>query len=354
MTFTLQQAIQFSILPLVCITALVAYRLFLTRKKRAYKVVVVGNVSLFLSLLLQLSVGLDWFPTMQAVFNRGAIGLFEVGCYLSIFGVSHLFRVVNRKLRLLIYAGSIVIFLGVVLFPLISSIVFIISGAIVIFYINKWVMHSHKVIPALIGCYMVAEAGRTVDLLLTSEIGLWIHLIGYMLFIILLVFLLIERVADRLGKFERDSAVDLLTGLFNRRYFTVLLKRYIDRKRPVHLVFIDLDNFKNLNDTMGHDKGDEALRTVSQILMEEVENSGFAGRYGGEELVMLVTKQVKIDDFAEKIRYRIESESSPRVTASIGFSSWSEGMSLDDLIQRADKAMYHSKTTGKNKVTAFV
>jgi diguanylate cyclase (GGDEF)-like protein len=122
--------------------------------------------------------------------------------------------------------------------------------------------------------------------------------------------------------------------------------------RQVAVIFVDIDNFKMLNDTKGHDAGDVALKTVAQILKEHIEGKGLAGRYGGEEMVLLVSRPMTtIEDFAEQVRFRIERESI--VTASIGFAEWAPGVTVEQLVKNADAAMYNSKQTGKNRVTGY-
>ncbi|MNR41956.1 putative diguanylate cyclase YdaM [compost metagenome] len=98
--------------------------------------------------------------------------------------------------------------------------------------------------------------------------------------------------------------------------------------------------------------GDNVLKQVAQIMKDEADECGIAGRYGGEEMVIMVSDpSVKMDAFAERIRSRIEKETI--VTASIGYSKYKNGLSAEELIKQADEAMYRAKTTGKNKVVKF-
>ncbi|GKS12945.1 hypothetical protein YDYSY3_39450 [Paenibacillus chitinolyticus] len=132
----------------------------------------------------------------------------------------------------------------------------------------------------------------------------------------------------------------------------------IEKKLPSKIIFIDIDNFKKLNDTQGHAKGDEVLVKVSRVLQQEVEEIGIAGRYGGEELVaLIVDPNVEMEELTETIRTRImrdaSSEGEYTVTASIGYSDYCDFWTTDQFIKTADKAMYAAKQTGKNKVIEY-
>lgn len=168
-----------------------------------------------------------------------------------------------------------------------------------------------------------------------------------------LFLILFERVVELLQATYTKSITDALTGLYNRRFFMNRVQQYLDHGVPVSVIFSDIDNFKKLNDTQGHDKGDEALKKVASILKERAEDCGIAGRLGGEEMAVLVTDpDVPVSELAEAIRSGIESDAG--VTASIGFSKARKGMTAETLVKQADEAMYQAKTTGKNKVCRYM
>jgi diguanylate cyclase (GGDEF)-like protein len=174
-------------------------------------------------------------------------------------------------------------------------------------------------------------------------------LIAYYFVLFLILF---ERVVELMQAIYRSSITDGLTGMFNRKFFYNRVNQYVQRQFTVFILFSDIDNFKKLNDTQGHQMGDEVLKQVAQIMKEECEDVGIAGRYGGEEMVILVTDpNVRMEAFAEKIRQRIESETI--VTASLGYSKFKSGVTAEQLIKQADEAMYKAKTTGKNKVVKY-
>lgn len=171
-------------------------------------------------------------------------------------------------------------------------------------------------------------------------------------FAILLLFI-IDRIVELLQATYYSSIRDGLTGVYNRTFFIQKVREAVKLNRKAAVIFTDIDNFKHLNDTQGHQKGDEALKAVAGIIKETADHYGIAGRYGGEELVLLVTSQTAatVKKVAEQVRQTVE-EQTP-VTVSVGYSIWREGISAEQLLKEADEAMYKSKTTGKNKVTAY-
>ncbi|TNJ65264.1 GGDEF domain-containing protein [Paenibacillus hemerocallicola] len=174
-----------------------------------------------------------------------------------------------------------------------------------------------------------------------------------LLYYIILFVLLFERIVELMQASYRTAITDGLTGLYNRRYMLSKAAQYMRHGYAVSLLFSDIDNFKKLNDTQGHHAGDEALKAVARIMLEESEDIGLAGRFGGEEMVLLVTdSSVDIAKLSEKVRARIESEAG--VTVSIGYSKSRNGITAEQLIAQADQAMYKAKTTGKNKVVKYV
>jgi diguanylate cyclase (GGDEF)-like protein len=171
-------------------------------------------------------------------------------------------------------------------------------------------------------------------------------------FYFLLFLLLFERVAELIQAIYNSSITDGLTRLFNRKYFSNRVSQYVERKLPVSILFSDIDNFKKLNDTKGHQMGDNVLKHVASIMKQESEEFGIAGRYGGEEIVVMITDpSVDMAGFAERVRQRVEEET--LVTVSVGFSKYDRGVTAEQLIKQADEAMYQAKTTGKNKVVRY-
>ena len=173
------------------------------------------------------------------------------------------------------------------------------------------------------------------------------------LYFIILFMIIFDRIIELMQAIYDSSIKDSLTGLYNRHYFFNRVAECINRGDRVSVIFSDIDNFKKLNDLKGHKMGDRVLKQVSAIIMEESDNIGISGRYGGEELVVLLTDtSLRVENLAEKIRRRIETETG--VTVSIGYSKYhSNTISPQNLIEQADIAMYRSKKSGKNRVTAY-
>jgi diguanylate cyclase (GGDEF)-like protein len=164
--------------------------------------------------------------------------------------------------------------------------------------------------------------------------------------------LLFERIVELMQASYQSAITDGLTGLFNRRYLLKRAAQYVNYGHPVAVVFSDIDNFKKLNDTQGHQAGDEALRKVARILLEESEEIGMAGRFGGEEMVVLLTdSSVDPGALAEKVRSRVEAEAG--VTVSVGYAKSRKGMTAEQVVAQADQAMYAAKMSGKNKVVRY-
>jgi len=158
---------------------------------------------------------------------------------------------------------------------------------------------------------------------------------------------------------------DGLTGLFNHRHFQDLLAHEVARsiryERIFSLLFIDLDYFKQYNDTHGHLEGDDLLRVLAVVLKKYLRKSDILARYGGEEFTIILPSTSKKDArvAAEKIRRFVEeypfqgqeTQPSGNVTVSIGVSSFPEdGSDSPSIINQADKAMYQAKNNGRNRV----
>lgn len=174
------------------------------------------------------------------------------------------------------------------------------------------------------------------------------------IYYLLLFMLLFDRVVELLNAAYRSSVTDGLTHLYNRRYFTARLEGALKSGRPVGVIFCDIDNFKRLNDTHGHHRADGVLKQVAALISEETQGIGLAGRYGGEELVAFVVGSRELAArTAETIRARTEKESIVTLSVGLCHVTAGSGIPAEELLKKADKAMYHSKTHGKNSVTDY-
>lgn len=148
---------------------------------------------------------------------------------------------------------------------------------------------------------------------------------------------------------------DTLTGLFARHYLDEEIKQRQSTDFCGTLVVVDIDQFKMVNDTYGHQKGDKILKQVSDIVKSSIRQGDVAARWGGEELAVYLP-QLGVQQavfVAERIRKRVMGETEPRVTVSCGIAEWSwtdERVSVESLFYRADMALYDAKNNGRNQV----
>ncbi len=181
------------------------------------------------------------------------------------------------------------------------------------------------------------------------------------------------RIGERIIKLEHRlqalACTDALTGLLNRRVFMDRMAQEISRtqreKRPLSLILADIDHFKRVNDTYGHQAGDFVLQRFADQLQASARPYDFLGRYGGEEFIFCLpgADEVLATAIAERMRCQIEEmetmlpggSQSIRITASFGTASYSieSGENVDLLIKRADDALYLAKDKGRNCVCVW-
>lgn len=168
---------------------------------------------------------------------------------------------------------------------------------------------------------------------------------------------------NKIEQYRKESNEDSLTKLSNRRYLEAIIESKIREFRtvdiPFGIAFFDIDDFKKVNDTYGHDAGDEVLKIIAKTAQINLRNNDFIARWGGEEFVIVFSSldQSGISVVSEKVRHLIESseirsnESKIHVSVSIGSTISIETDTVESIIKRADELMYISKINGKNRVT---
>lgn len=230
-------------------------------------------------------------------------------------------------------------------------------------------------IPVVIATwYAGKETGLTVALVaslaaLWGDLGTWPYSRHYLVVIWSVIsrfgsFLVVATLVDMLRvrlEFERQLArVDALTGSLNRRAFTEQLQYNLDlaarEKLPFTLAYIDVDDFKNVNDTHGHHGGDRVLRIIASILKEFSRRTDLVTRLGGDEFAVLFpdTSQEGAEKIIAKAKKSLEAafhDTEPTVTCSIGVITFTSApASAAEALKTADLLMYEVKRTGKNAV----
>lgn len=145
--------------------------------------------------------------------------------------------------------------------------------------------------------------------------------------------------------------IDPLTGLYNRRI--------LPKIREIGTVIMcDIDNFKTINDTFGHDVGDEAIKAVSHTILDNIRVGDIACRFGGDEFLIVFTTDIfdvidrRMKKIADDVNDNIDLPDFP-ITLSIGVAFNEKGEKIEQLIEKADQALYESKENGKNQVTYY-
>ena len=176
----------------------------------------------------------------------------------------------------------------------------------------------------------------------------------------------IEFLRASLQQARAEALTDGLTGVANRKQFDEVLTRRINESlengTDLCLVICDIDFFKKFNDTWGHQTGDQVIRFVANSLSQKAVNDALVARYGGEEFAVIMprTNLDTAHEFAESVRKTIESKKLIRrstgeplgqVTVSFGISQYSAGEEHTVFIERADACLYHSKQSGRNRIT---
>lgn len=210
----------------------------------------------------------------------------------------------------------------------------------------------------------IADTEKFLDFL-AKEIDLLIEREASFTEIILQSYNDFDSIKEELEQLREESKKDPLTGLLNRRGFDLAIEKILkdEEIKNISLIFVDIDDFKKFNDKYGHLIGDEVLKFIANILKRNLKGKDIIARFGGEEIIILVTNTPykNVVMLAEYLRQEIASkrliiknkkEKLPQITVSMGVAELKKDESIESLIERADKLMYHSKTHGKNRVTS--
>ena len=171
-----------------------------------------------------------------------------------------------------------------------------------------------------------------------------------------------SQIKEQFAKIEAQAellkemaSIDYLTGIANRRHMeNIIAHSFTNASKDLSVIMLDIDHFKLVNDTHGHDIGDQVLISVAQQLHEHVRSTDTLGRWGGEEFIVVApnTDTDQVARLAERLRLVLAQHTIAELTltASFGVSVYQNGDTPDSLVKRADKAMYRAKALGRNRV----
>lgn len=184
----------------------------------------------------------------------------------------------------------------------------------------------------------------------------------------------IKELEGKVHDLEDKLNHDKLTSLKNRGYFEEKSKAFLgntekikqDNRREwfgfndISFLFFDIDHFKKINDTYGHDIGDEVLKKVAELLKKSLRVGDVVARWGGEEFVaiLLGARESEAKKKAEEIRLKVEemtfeNPADLKITISIGVAEFEIGKTFEDMVKHSDEALYRAKETGRNKVVTY-
>jgi diguanylate cyclase (GGDEF)-like protein len=225
----------------------------------------------------------------------------------------------------------------------------------------------------MIGWAPVVDSGRQVGLVLAgvdvTKISEALKTLLLAIVVTCLVFVLLSGLVTYkfATTFEKTAVTDGLMNIYNHKYFKQRLEQEVAKSnrygQQTSLVLLDIDFFKKVNDTYGHATGDLVLKQLARIVTDTCRNTDVVARYGGEEIAIILTHTgiAGAQEFAERLRLKVsqhvvrdpEEDAEFRVTVSIGVAQCEKGVNMMDLIRRTDAALYHSKRTGRNRVTLY-
>jgi len=224
---------------------------------------------------------------------------------------------------------------------------------------DETVLLNRKYIPEL-DLYLLVEA-KMNDFTYHVRETFYFNIIISLLLTAAITIIVLIYVRNIHGKLNHLADNDPLTGLPNRRFFNRSFEHALQLKKRNHsdlsVLFLDIDNFKIINDTKGHDVGDKVLKRIANILNSTIRETDFTSRWGGEEFIILLLDS-NVDSavsIAEELCNAIEQDNTlislvnHKVTASLGVTEVQDNDIMDTIFKRVDSALYQAKSTGKNQ-----
>jgi two-component system cell cycle response regulator len=180
----------------------------------------------------------------------------------------------------------------------------------------------------------------------------------FTIFVILyLQYIYLKRLSKKSEELEKLAVTDSLTGAYNRRKFYDISEIVLQKRGHASIIMFDIDFFKNINDSYGHDAGDRVLQEISSITFQTKDESDIFVRWGGEEFLLFIDKELDIAlKLAEELRQRVEKFNfsvDSKITISLGVAHFKENYSIEEVIKSADKALYIAKDTGRNRAVIW-
>ncbi|WP_052646840.1 GGDEF domain-containing protein [Paenibacillus terrae] len=337
-------------LPLTLILLYVTHHLYLARRKR-YLPITVCALVLTVSQLISILAYVFGLTIEGELFQK--ISLTSIVLFIVL--LTQVQWMQKRSEKITLYTLVMIYLIFVILdFLIFSNVIIIIISLLLLNQLKVNLKAAIKT--TIILLFLPLQAILNILAILTKSTDMWV--ISNLLLPLILI-MIFATLQDRLSRLLMNSyfasVTDPLTGIFNKKQYHKQLQT--DLNKPgniIYAIFCDIDNFKKLNDSEGHNKGDEILIKVAGIVQEEVSSYGIAARYGGEEIVAYVNLEasdIDINTLTEHIRARVHSETI--VTLSIGYAKSEPTVTYEHLVHMADKAMYYSKQNGKNRVTDY-
>ena len=278
--------------------------------------------------------------------------------FLLLHAASMLFlrRYEIRKMYFHAAAAGIVLIGGIALFASLTAGLLIQLSGLAIFMVLSFVKDSQRRLLLVLACAFFAAGHLAIFADFYVQKILFVGLVLHTIAFLCLQFMFYVWIVGMLEAASFSAVVDGLTGCYTKNYFMKKVREAIQEGNAYALIFSDIDNFKQLNDTQGHQTGDEILKLVARTMRDVIEDAGIVGRYGGEEIVALITDPIADPgELAEAFRAKVE-ENSPAVfpvTVSVGYTIYEPGLSMDQFVHQADEAMYKAKKRGKNRVVSY-
>ncbi len=172
----------------------------------------------------------------------------------------------------------------------------------------------------------------------------------------------INKLGQELEGIKRAAKTDMLTSLLNRRGFDGAIAHALAKTthEPLSVIMLDVDHFKKVNDSYGHLIGDNVLKMLSKLIKDHIKGKDIAARFGGEEFILALpqtplegayalAEQIRISLKKMNLKIKDTGKSIGQITISLGIALYKKGESIEDIIKRADDALYHAKNTGRNR-----